>query len=449
MTSKITAALLVAGIALASGPALAKATADEVASLGGPRLTPLGAERAGNQAGTIPAWDGGLTPPAGGFDPKLGYVDPFASDKPLYTVTGKNVDQYKALLAPGQIAMLSTFPDYKLNVYPTRRSAAVPPQVAENVKREATGIALVDQGNGVSGVTRSTTPFPFPKTGVEVIWNHTFRWRGQSVIRFVAAFPVQANGNFVPITYTETLAFNGAFEKPEPNRLLYIKSRTTGPSNLAGNAYVAYDPIDQVKEQRGAFLYNPGQRRVLRAPEFAYDYPGTNSDGLRTVDDYDGFNGAPDRYDWKLVGKREMLIPYNTFKLNSKSLKYRDIVKPGHINQDLVRYELHRVWVVEATLKPGARHIYAKRVFFVDEDTWQVAHVDQYDGRLELWRVHELHMMPFYDQLVPWISSEVIYDLQARRYLMIGLSNEERPYEWNVKLSPADFTPEALRRTAN
>jgi hypothetical protein len=245
------------------------------------------------------------------------------------------------------------------------------------------------------------------------------------------------------------MAFNAAFENPEPNRMFFIKSRTSSPSNLAGNALTAYEPTNQVKESRVAFLYNPGQRRVLRAPEFAYDYPGSNSDGLRTVDEYDGFNGAPNRYDWKLLGKKEMLIAYNNYKLNDKTVKYRDIVKSGHINQDLVRYELHRVWAVEATLKPGQRHIYAKRTFYVDEDTWQVAHVDQFDGRGELWRVHELHMMQFYDQIVPWIASEVIYDLQARRYLMVGLSNEERPYEWNLKVTPADFSPDNLRRTSN
>lgn len=447
--NKLMYGMVAVSFALASGILQAKSTAEEIKSLGGALYTPLGAERAGNKNGTIPAWDGGLTKPPAGFDGKAGYADPYAGDKILYTITAQNMEQYKALLSPGQIAMLKTFPSYKINVYPSRRSAAVPPEVADNVKREAGSIELVDDGNGITGSTRSTTPFPFPKSGVEVIWNHTFRFRGKSLVRYLAAFPVQTNGTFVPITFTETMAFNAAFEKPEPNRMFFIKSRTSSPSNLAGNALTAYEPTNQVKESRVAFLYNPGQRRVLRAPEFAYDYPGSNSDGLRTVDEYDGFNGAPNRYDWKLLGKKEMLIAYNNYKLNDKTVKYRDIVKSGHINQDLVRYELHRVWVVEATLKPGQRHIYAKRTFYVDEDTWQVAHVDQFDGRGELWRAHELHMMQFYDQGVPWIASEVIYDLQARRYLMVGLSNEERPYEWNLKVTPADFSPDNLRRTSN
>lgn len=447
--NKIIHGMVAVSFTLASGILQAKPTADELKSLGGALYTPLGAERAGNKNATIPAWDGGLTKAPAGFDGKLGYADPYAGDKILYTVTAQNMEQYKAVLSPGQIAMLKTFPSYKINVYPSRRSAAVPPEVADHVKKEAASIELVDDGNGITGATRSTTPFPFPKSGVEVIWNHTFRFRGKSLVRYLAAFPVQTNGTFVPITFTETMAFNGAFEKPEPNRMFFIKSRTTSPSNLAGNALTAYEPTNQVKESRVAFLYNPGQRRVLRAPEFAYDYPGSNSDGLRTVDEYDGFNGAPNRYDWKLVGKREMLIAYNNYKLNDKNVKYRDIVKSGHISQDLVRYELHRVWAVEATLKPGQRHIYAKRTFYVDEDTWQVAHVDQFDGRGELWRVHELHMMQFYDQGVPWIASEVIYDLQARRYLMSGLSNEERAYEWNLKVTPADFSSDNLRRTSN
>ena len=81
----------------------------------------------------------------------------------------------------------------------------------------------------------------------------------------------------------------------------------------------------------------------------------------------------------KHLGKKEMYIAYNTFDMLSTSLKYTDIVKPGHLNPDLMRYEPHRVHVIEATLKPGQRHIYAKRVAYIDEDTWQIGVVDHFD----------------------------------------------------------------------
>src|SRR5690606_5966560 len=175
-------------------------------------------------------------------------------------------------------------------------------------------------------------------------------------------------------------------------------------------------PIDQTREARLAWTYNPGQRRVLRAPEAAYDSPLSTSDGLRTYDTIDVYNGATDKYDWKLLSKKEMLVPYNTYKLASRNLKYKDIIQANHLNQDLLRYEMHRVWVVEATLKPGERHIYAKRVFYIDEDSWSILGADLYDGRGELWRVQEAHSLQRYDVLSAIHISEVVYDLQARRY---------------------------------
>ena len=187
-----------------------------------------------------------------------------------------------------------------------------------------------------------------------------------------------------------------------------------------------HETLDQVKKPRDAWLYNPGQRRVRRAPQVAYDNPGTAADNMRTSDQLDMFNGAPDQYDWKLVGKKEIFVPYNAYKLQDPQLKYKDIVTPLHINPDHCRYELHRVWVVEATLRGGERHIYKKRVFYVDEDSWQVLIVDQYDNRDQLWRVSEGHAMNFYNVPTIWTAAETHTDLQAGRYLVMGLFNESR-----------------------
>ncbi|MBA5603797.1 DUF1329 domain-containing protein [Duganella sp. FT3S] len=441
--------VLASAVALAGGNgAWAGMAAADVERLG-KDLTPMGSEKAGSKDGLIPAWDGGLVKAPAGFDARAGYLDPYASEKPLYTITAANMPQYKDKLAPGQMEMLKRFPTYKLNVYPSHRTAGYPQAVYDSIKAEAAKAELASGGNGVVNVSRSTVPFPEPRNGVEVVWNHIMRYRGGSVQRYSAEFPVQANGAFTPVTRTETLAFANAMDKPEANRLLYYMGTITGPTSVAGEALLVVDPVDQVRESRLAWMYNPGQRRVLRAPDVAYDTPGSGSDGLRTTDDYDGFNGSPDRYDWKLVGKKEMIVSYNNFKLTSKSLKYGDIVRPGHLNQDLVRYEPHRVWVVEATLKPGKRHVYAKRVFYIDEDSWQIAHADAYDGRGELWRVHEIDAIQFYDAPTPWFAAEVFYDLQARRYLVTGLGNQEKPARFGARLNAGNFTPDTLRRSSN
>jgi hypothetical protein len=360
-----------------------------------------------------------------------------------------NAEQHRDKLAPGQLELLKRYPSYKIVVYPTRRSAGYPADVYDQIKKEAAGASLANDGNSVVNVASSPVPFPVPKTGLEAIWNHVLRHRGNTVNRTVSEFPVQANGSFTPVKREEHLMFGQGAKPAAANVLFYFRTRFNAPSSIAGEVVLVHEFIDQDKSPRAAWIYTPGTRRVLRAPEVSYDSPRQGLDGLSTIDDYDGYNGSPDRYDWKLAGKREMLTSYNNYKLTDKSLKYADIVKPGTMNQDLVRYELHRVWVVEATLKTGKSHVYGKRVYFLDEDSWQVAHADLYDGRGELWRVLELYGVQYYEAPAFWLAGSTQYDLQSRRYVSSGLANEEKPMVFNLPMKAADFTTGALRRAGD
>lgn len=446
-TSSSPYSLLLLALAVAAGAATAKAPPEQIERLG-KDLTPVGAERAANKDGSIPAWDGGVAKVPAGYNPTQGLADPFAADKPLYTINAANAEQHKDKLAPGQLALLKRYPGYTMVVYPTRRSAAFPESIYAAVKAEAGKIATANEGNSVLGVVGSTVPFPVPANGVEAIWNHAFRYRGGTLTRNTTEFPVQANGSFTPVRrYEETIFGNGL--KDVPNVLFYFRTNYQAPSSIAGEALLAHDYIDQVKQPRAAWVYNPGTRRVLRAPHVAYDTPRTGTDGLSTVDDYDAFNGSPDRFDWKLVGKRELIISYNNSRLTDKKLKYADIIQPATMNQSLVRYELHRVWVVEASLREGKSHVYGKRTYYIDEDSWQIAHGDLYDGRGELWRVLEVHGAQFYEGPAYFIAGTAQYDLQARRYVSSGLTNEEKPIRFNQPMKVADFTADALRRAGN
>ncbi len=427
------------------------ATAEEAAKLGGPELTPIGAERAANADGSIPEWTGGMLKPPAGYKQGERLINPFADEKPLFTITAKNYQKYADNLTAGQIATLKRYPDtFRLPVYPTHRTASYPDKVYDATKQNATNTKLVDGGFGVTDWS-SSVPFPFPSQGVEVYWNHVTRYRCDcSVEREYTQTPVQANGDFVPVWFAEKLSFASSLSgNDNPNLLFTFMQTIKAPARLEGDVLLVHEYIDQKKEPRNAWVYNPGQRRVRRAPEVAYDGPGTGSDNLRTADDLDMMNGAPDRYDWKLVGKKEIFIPYNAYKLKDGKLKYKDILLAGHINPEYARYEKHRVWVVEATLKKGARHIYGKRTLYVDEDTWQVAIIDNYDGRGDLWRHHEGHAIMHYNQQVPWLAAEMQYDLIAGRYLAIGLDNEMKgpQYKWDIQgVSMGDYTPAALRR---
>lgn len=443
-TGALTLSLLATGV-------MAAVSADEAAKLGN-TLTPIGAEKAANADGSIPAWTGGLPVNAGAVDAGGFLADPFPNEKPLFTITAQNVEQYKDKLTPGQYAMFKRYPEtYRMPIYTTHRSATVPDNIIAATKQNATNAKLIQGGEGLENF-QLANPFPIPKDGLEAIWNHITRYRGASVRRHVVQVTPQANGSFSPVSLEEEFAFRsmmkGVDTSQPSNILFYFKQRVTAPSRLAGNVLLVHETIDQVKEPRMAWLYNAGQRRVRRAPQVSYDGPGTAADGLRTSDNLDMYNGSPDRYDWQLLGKKEIYIPYNSYRLDSTKLKYADIVKAGHLNPDFTRYELHRVWHVTATLKQGERHIYAKRDFYLDEDTWQAAAIDHYDGRGTLWRVAEAHSQYYYDKQVPWYAVEVIHDLLSGRYLALGLKNEEkRAYEFDYPAKESDYTPAALRQS--
>lgn len=448
---KLNKKLFISGIlaaTLASGNVLASVSQQEADKLGN-SLTPVGAEKAGN-GDTIPAWDGGLTSSPAGYKNDGIYINPFPDDKELFRIDQSNVDQYADKLSPGQVKMIGKYDDYFIPVYKTRRTAAYPQSVYDLAKENATKTSLIPSGNGMEQYADGI-PFPIPKNGLEVIWNHITRYRGGSVMRNVGQATPTADGNYSIVRFQDELTWRVALADYSPdedqNVLFYFKQAITGPARLAGNVLLVHETINQVKEPRRAWVYNAGQRRVRRAPQVAYDGPGTASDGLRTSDNFDMYNGSPDRYDWELVGKKEMYIPYNSYKLVDRSLTYDQIVKAGHLNQELTRYELHRVWHVKATLKTGERHIYATRDFYIDEDTWQAAVIDHYDARGELWRVAEAYSMQFYDHEIPWYAVETLYDILSGRYIVLGLTNEEEnPYQFGVERNSREYTPSALRR---
>lgn len=444
--------LLASAVALVfSCNALAKLPADQVARLG-QDLTPVGAEKAGNAAGTIPEWTGGIQAAPAGYKPGDHHPNPFADDKVLFTISKANLDQYRQFLSPGQIALFDLYPDtFKMNVYPTRRSASFPQYFYDATKRIAAEAELIQGGNGLKNAAIGI-PFPIPSNGLEAIWNHIVRYRGVAASRNGGQAAPTAQGAYTIIGFDEQIMFKYSHPDATPevlqseNILFRFKQSVTTPARLAGTALLIHETMDQVATPRQAWTYNTGQRRVRRAPNVAYDAPGTASDGLRTTDDFDMFNGSPDRYNWELKGKQEMYIAYNDYKLHSNNLKYSDILMPGHINPEHVRYEKHRVWVVEATLKEGTRHIYGKRVFFIDEDSWQIHVADLYDNRGDLYRVAVAHGLNYYEVPTHWSTLEVYHDLNSRRYIAIGLDNEDRMYDFSVTLSDNDFTPASLRR---
>jgi hypothetical protein len=429
--------------------ALLMATAGAV----GPGLTPVGAERAGTPDGRIPAWDGGLTRlpsdyQVGGFHP-----DPFAADAPVLEIDASNMAQHLTELSAGHRALLERYASFRMPVYPTRRSAAFPQRTLEMTAKNRDSARLVSAGGGVSDAAEG---FPFPildrdpaVAAKQAIWNHKLKYKGVMTTRQENLVTPTPNGAFVPVRLREELLGNywrEGFVVKQDAVLTYFLQIVQSPARLAGDVLLVHETLDQAKNPRQAWIYNPGQRRVRKAPSVGYDNPGAGTDGLRSYDMTDMFNGALDRYDWSYAGKQALLMPYNAYRMHRQGTSFEEFVRPGHLNPELFRYELHRVHVVNATLKPGARHQAQRRVFYLDEDSWQILVIEHYDAGGKLWRISEAHCINYYEVPVFWSTVEVHHDLKSGRYIASGLDNLEQPIDFSFKTTPDNFSPQALRQ---
>ena len=430
---------------LASGYAQAQVSPDEAAKLK-TTLTPLGGERAGNKDGTIPAWNGGLTKPAPGFKNGGRRPDLFPNEKPLFSISAKNMDQYADKLTEGTKAMLKKYPNYRVDVYPTHRTAAAPQWVYDNTFKNATRAKLV---NGSAGPEPSGAyggiPFPIPHTGAEVMWNHLLRWRGTAWHWDMSGYEITADGKRVMVAesmndFQMPYYVPGGTDKFN-NDFWLARSINSGPPIRAGEGIIGRTNFNADKTT--AWVYLTGQRRVRETPNPCCDTPSPFSAGLSTYDEIDVFTGRMNRFDWTLVGRKEMFIPYNTNKVMEPKVK--DALGEHYVNPDYLRWELHRVWVVEANLRKGQRHTSPKARYYVDEDSWIAVLADRWDGKGQLWRA--LFTLPI---AAPDIPAEVsttwgFYDLIAGRAFIHVLFNEKSE---QVKIMPryanSVFTPDAL-----
>jgi len=363
------------------------ATAEDAAKLS-KSLTPFGAERAGNADGSIPAWDGGYTKVDPSYKEGGKRSDPFAADKPLFSITSKNLAQYAGKLSDGTKEMFKRFPDtYRIDVYPTRRTAAAPQWVYDNTLKNATRAKLVDSSAGpVPQGAFGGIPFPVPSNGAEAMWNHVLNWRGTSVAMHFRHYLMTADGKQVMTTDGKAIQeMPYYYQEGSPETFAgdywLFRLLNVGPPLRAGEQIMGRTNINGDLSQ--AHVYLTGQRRVRKLPNACCDTPTPATAGVMSFDELSVFQGRMDRFDWKLVGKQEMYIPYNTNKVQTAS-KPEDLFLAHHMNPDYVRWELHRVWVVEADLAPGKRHQLPKGRYYLDEDTWQAMLGDRWDANGQL-----------------------------------------------------------------
>lgn len=413
-------------------------------------LTPIGAEAQGSADGTIPPWTGGLSRadwPAG-FEKGERLQDPFAQDRPLFTITAANHSRYRERLSAGHQALFARYPSYTMPVYATRRSVAYPQPIYEASQANLERARLLGP-DALSGA-RLGVPFPQPRSGVEVMWNHRTRYRGDSVEVQTTQAVVAPRRDPQYLKQTERVYFRyGNIKDPidlsQQNILLYYLTWFGRTPNEVDFLALIHETANSLDDSRDIWVLPPGIPRMMRIPPIGYDQPFPGAEGLMFIDMVDMYNGAFDRYVWKLVGKRELYIPYNGFRIGDGSRKYAELLKPYHFDQSPTRYELHRVWIVEATERGGRRHSFGKRTFYVDEDSWNVVLVENEDHSGQLWRFQEGHLLPLYDIQAANTAPMLVYDLKDGRYFASRLSAEDRPPEYDLPMGDGDFLPAAVK----
>ncbi len=426
-------------------------------------LTPLGAERAGNAAGTIPAWTGGLTavPPGFNWDSTSeAPPDFFAADAMLYEVNASNMAQYAALLSDGVQALIQKR-GFSLQVYPTRRTASAPQAVYE-ATASGVGKAQPETGGyrfGFSGVTGGI-PFPIPDSdpliaGAQVVWNHQLRWGGVYTTSTNAIYTVQ-DGQVTLATGSRSQIYYPFYDPsvtPENYKGYYnmIRAEVFAPSVSAGGELLAMTPNDSGRVGgEKAWQVLAGQGRVRQAPEVEYDTPSSYANGTANYDETYGFNGPMDRYDWRLLGKKEMLIPYNNNKLlhtDAAAAHLQNFIDPA-----VVRWELHRVWVVEATLHPGERNVLARRRLYLDEDTWMAGIVDSWDGNNNLQRHTNLVNQAYPNLPGVFYLNAFVYDVQSNNYVSYSGQWGNAPYNTPFSFAPipmSQYNPTEMAASAS
>jgi hypothetical protein len=412
-------------------------------------LTPVGAERAGNAARTIPPWTGGETDPAPGYVPGEARPDPFKDERPLFSITAANFQQYADRLPDGQKALFAKYPDYRMDIYPTHRTAALPRAVYDNIFANATRARAADEGiaYGVTGAAGGI-PFPIPKNGAEVIWNHLLAYWGPAREDNIRNYVVSSDGTLeLSNQYHEIVDFPYYYPGATPDSFgdYYFLRRevSDGPPGLAGRGYLVWAASNIARHPVQAWQYLPRERRVRKSPLLSYDTPTPDGGGIESFDDYYIFSGSPDRYDFKLLGKREMYIPYNNNRFHATPIA--EIAGPRHANPATLRYELHRVWVVDATLAEGKHHLAPHRRFYVDEDSWFAVYADAWDADGRLWKFSHGTMYGVPDLPAVVLGSELIYDLQEGGYVFAFAFNTERdPFKPTAPHSAHDFSPDTL-----
>ncbi|MBV1930572.1 MAG: DUF1329 domain-containing protein [Porticoccaceae bacterium] len=413
------------------------------------KLSFFGAEIAGNKEGSIPAWTGGITSPPPAYKKGDWHPDPFVSDQVLFTIDHANIEQYKDKVSAGHQALMAKYPDsYRLRVYPSHRSVSYPSRIEAQTLKYQNQAKIVDDGAGIEGIVQGI-PFPRPENGEQAFWNMRLSYKGGGYSGYYSTALTTSEGGYELGISKHEIEFMYGDERTTLENLNNIKTRavmyTLRPAKNAGGMYLYHFLINSKDEERRNWAYNPGKRRVKRSSMISHDQPMAGSDGIHIWDQGDMWLGPMTEFNWKIIGKQEMYVPYNAYQLHSGDTRVDDIVTARHINQDLARYELHRVWVIEATRRENSSHLYQRRRYYLDEDSWRIMVAEHYDENGAVHRFSEAHHINFYEAKVFYTTLDTYYKLDTDRYYLRHVDNDYSPFDFSFDQSASYYIPGRLK----
>lgn len=452
---KLPALLLLTTCSLLAIQVQAAISADEAKALG-TTLTPFGAQKEGNAEGTIAPYDptryANIKVTDGPWGDRTELKDPFADEKPILRIDANNMAQYKDKLSEGQMKLLESRPGYYLNIFPSHRTAVYPDELLKKTVANATGCKTLDNGDAIDEGCRGGLPFPIPKTGKEVMWNHLAGWQGPAVQIDSGSFLMTSAGNRVVANgltmYRDYPYYTPS--APTPQIIMRTRGALKEPARQSGVVYLFWDYLNptQVGNPRSAWSYSPGQRRVRSSPDQAYDTPSTGGGGQLLSDEAFLYSGKMDRWDMKIVAKKEMYIPYNSFGMNSYRCDLDTSLKPNFLNPECERWELHRVWEIEATLKPGMRHVHSKRRYYLDEDDYLAGFYEAWDQGGKLARAGFTRSLHIPEHKIGYVSLIVFYDFNVLGYFVGTTPTSKKATQLYGQMLPErNLTPEAMQGT--
>ncbi|MCR6664870.1 MAG: DUF1329 domain-containing protein [Methyloversatilis sp.] len=450
--SALVAVMALSSVAHSEQPAKAGVSASD--------LTPMGAVKAGNASGEIPVWEGAAKAfvPGWQYGKFRGDYWKYKDDKKITTIDASNYEKYADKLSPGQLELFKQIKGYSMEIYPSRRTCDAPSIVKENTEKNASFAKMSSEGWYLAEAYLPGVPFPAPKTGAEVMTNGKYRYQGVGVEfpkTFTTVSPRKGTSEFIKVdAYMVSYTPWGVKSANQLSKLppveFYANFGYNAPPALAGMALNMTTRVNQPGSE--VFYYFPGQRRVRRMPSYSYDSPQIGFENQYTMDEPTMFWGAMDRFEWKLVGKKELFIPYNSFGAYDFNAKFEDVAKKDYMNPSHRRYELQRVWVVEATVKSGMRHAAPKRTYYLDEDSWNYVMAEDYDSQGKMWKVRESYVIPV-AELEGACHSPVLmqYNLADGRYVLdmhaigTGVDIKWHSDDKDHRLKPNFYTSESLR----